>query len=179
MAYPFLLKANRLHVESSVFFRLLRFLENIIFRGRLRGGKADLEMRLKDVLVSFDKANLNEKITQAIGWLKDDNSWWSYWGNQEMKRLLGDHFYECAVDNYFYWQYELSCWGSGYGGPVDLNFDSLVSDENIEHIAPQTPTDGNPVAHGYGVYKDAINTENGIPPDRRRDRQSRSGEQAL
>jgi hypothetical protein len=38
----------------------------------------------------------------------------------------------------------------------------LIRNESIEHIAPQTPTNGDPVAYGYGIYKDEQNPNEGI-----------------
>ena len=94
--------------------------------------------------------------------LRNDYGYWGFWGNREMTRLLSGYFYQNKVDNYFLWQYELYRHDKGYGGPIAVNFSDLVKDENIEHIAPRTPTDGQPVANGYGTYNDVLCPENGI-----------------
>ena len=153
LSYPFMLRAFRFHVneEGNVFKRLLHFLENITFRSKLRGGRAEISTRLNGVLISFtSEYELDENINQMREWLKDDYGWWGYWGNLEMCNRLDGYFYCNDVDNYFYWQYELSLWEKGYNGPVDIQYSQLLSKESIEHIAPVTPTDEKPLANGYG-----------------------------
>ena len=165
LSYPFMLKAVRLgaNEEGVVFRRLLRFLENITFRSKLRGGRADITARMNTFLLSFaSEDELNTQIDRMKTELKNDTGWWGYWGNQEMLNRLSGYFYCNDVDNYFYWQYELSLWGKGYNRPFDVRYEQLVSKESIEHIAPQTPTDGKPVANGYGEYKNLNEPEKGI-----------------
>lgn len=167
LVYPFLFKANRFGVYDSwnkTFKRLLRFLENIIFRALLRGGRAELTSRLNWLLAFTLASDLDERISQAVAWLKDDNSYWGYWGNGEMCRILDSgYFYGNRVDNYFYWQYELyRNRKNGYDAPSGIKYSDIVRSENIEHIAPRTPTNGDPLANGYGIYVDAVAPENGI-----------------
>lgn len=50
LAYPFLIKADRLNISEQTFCRLAHFLENITFRYLLRGGRADIESRLNHYL---------------------------------------------------------------------------------------------------------------------------------
>ena len=159
LVYPFLFKANRMgiyEIWNGTFKRLLRFLENVIFRALLRGGRAELTSRLNWMLAFTFGDELDEKITQAVSWLKDDSSYWGYWGNGEMKRILNGYFYGNRAAGYFYQQYEAFHSAKGY------DTSNTVRSKNIEHIAPRTPTDGNPVANGYGIYVDAVAPENGI-----------------
>ena len=159
LVYPFLFKANRMGVYeiwNGTFKRLLRFLENVIFRALLRGGRAELTSRLNWLLAFTSASDLDEKISQAVAWLKDDNSYWGYWGNGEMSRVLNGYFYGNRAAGYFYRQYEAFRSAKGY------DTSNTVRSKNIEHIAPRTPTDGNPVANGYGIYVDAVTPENGI-----------------
>ena len=159
LVYPFLFKATQFGVYESwdkTFKRLLHFLENIIFRALLRGGRAELTSRLNWLLAFTSASDLDERISQAVAWLKDDNSYWGYWGNGEMGRILNGYFYGNRVTGYFYCQYEAFRSAKGY------DTSNTVGSKNIEHIAPRTPTDGNPVANGYGVYVDAVAPENGI-----------------
>lgn len=165
LSYPFMLKAVRLGIkeEGVVFKRLLHFLENITFRSKLRGGRADITTRMNAILLAFaSEDELITRIDQVKTELKNDSGWWGYWGNQEMLNRLSGYFYCNDVDNYFYWQYELFLWGNGYNGPFDVHYEQLISKESIEHIAPQTPTDGKPVANGYGEYKNLNEPEKGI-----------------
>ena len=165
LAYPFMIKANRLHIayDGAVFQRLLHLLENVMFRDQLRGGRAALTARMNHPLRSFNsEKSLDETISAVIEWIRYDGGYWGYWGDSEMRHNLDGYFYENRVDNYFYWQYELFCWGKGYGCPIDIKYSDVVKVENIEHIAPKTPTDGEPVAHGYGDYVVQDSPENGI-----------------
>ena len=166
LVYPFLFKANHFGVYASwnkTFKRLLRFLENVIFRALLRGGRAELTSRLNWLLAFTSASDLDEKISQAVAWLKDNSSYWGYWGNGEMSRILNGYFYGNRVDNYFYWQYEMyRNRKNGYDAPSGIKYSDIVRSENIEHIAPRTPTNCDPVANGYGIYVDAVAPENGI-----------------
>ena len=42
------------------------------------------------------------------------------------------------------------------------SFRDFIRNESIEHIAPRTPTNGDPLANGYGIYDDKDNPNNGI-----------------
>ena len=55
-----------------------------------------------------------------------------------------------SVDNYVLWKYEGILRKGGYS---NIPFDT-VEKEEIEHISPRTPTDGNPIANGYDNYDD-------------------------
>ena len=77
--------------------------------------------------------------------------------------LYSGYFYGNRVDNYFYWQYEMyRNRKNGYDAPSGIKYSDIVRSENIEHIAPRTPTNGDPVANGYGIYVDTVAPENGI-----------------
>ena len=107
LVYPFLFKVNRMEVYEiwdKTFKRLLHFLENVIFRALLRGGRAELTSRLNWLLAFTFASDLDEKISQAVAWLKDDNSYWGYWGNGEMSRILNGYFYGNRAAGYFYCQ---------------------------------------------------------------------------
>lgn len=76
-----------------------------------------------------------------------------------MRRIIGNGwFYQNRVDNYLLWKYELYLCNDNHPMPHKVTFNDLIHNESIEHIAPRTPTDGNPVANGYGEYEG----ENGI-----------------
>ena len=79
-----------------------------------------------------------------------------------MKRILNDsYFYMNRVDNYVLWKYEMYLNSSDYPTSPKVSFKDFISNESIEHIAPQTPTNGRPDVHGYGEY----DGENGIETD--------------
>jgi uncharacterized protein with ParB-like and HNH nuclease domain len=162
LAYPFLIKAYNLNVEEKNIYRLAKLLENITFRYLLRGGRAEIISRLNHYLVNFTGENLNSQIDEIISQIKG-NGWWWYWCDEQMFEFLGSgYFYRNRVDNYFLWKYELYLSNSEHPIPHNVTFSDLISNESIEHIAPQTPTDGKPVENGYGTYEDKENPIEGI-----------------
>jgi hypothetical protein len=105
---------------------------------------------------SIDK-NINDIISNI-----KNSDWWSYWSDSTMSQYLNGHFYENRVDNYFLWKYELYLGNENHPTPHKVTFSDLISNESIEHIAPKTQTNGDPIANGYGAYEDTVNPDNGI-----------------
>jgi len=102
--------------------------------------------------------DFNKYIDSMINKIKTD-WWWGYWSDSELMRCVDTGwFYKNRVDNYLLWKYELFLCNESHPKPHQVTFDDLIRNESIEHIAPQTPTNGNPIANGYGVYEG----ENGI-----------------
>ena len=163
LSYPFFIKAYRVNCNNETILRLARFLENITFRNLLRGGRAEVEYRLNSFLINSNTNNeINDAITKMIEEIKT-NEWWGYWNDNEMKRnLRSGWFYKNRVDNYLLWKYELSLSSVEYANTIKFSFNNLITNESIEHIAPQTPRNGDPVESGYGKYDDKDNPENGI-----------------
>ncbi len=71
-------------------------------------------------------------------------------------------FYQNRVDNYLLWKYELYLCDKNHPKPHQVAFKDLIRNESIEHIAPQTPPNDDPVANGYGIYEDEENSGDGI-----------------
>lgn len=165
LSYPFFIKADRANVTEETFNRLTRFLENITFRSLIRGGRAGVEARLDCVLRNMDLTD-DAKIDESIDWMIDrirTDWWWGYWSDNEMMRIVNSGwFYQNRVDNYLLWKYEMYLCNDNHPMPHKVTFDELIRNESIEHIAPQTPTNGDPIANGYGVYEDKETPENGI-----------------
>lgn len=162
LAYPFLIRAYHLKSDEKVISRLTKLLENITFRYLLRGGRAEIETRLNHYLVHFSTENLNKNIDDIIRRIKNDG-WWGYWNDGQMKSYLNSGwFYKNRVDNYVLWKYELYLCDDNHPKPHKVSFEDLIRNESIEHIAPQTPTNGDPVANGYGIYEDKESPGNGI-----------------
>lgn len=163
LSYPFFIKADRCKVSDKTFQRLARFLENITFRSLLRGGRADVESRLNWFLTHGNNdEEINAGISAMIDKIKTD-WWWGYWNDNELMRIVnGGWFYQNRVDNYLLWKYEMYLCNDNHPMPHKVTFDDLIRNESIEHIAPQTPTNGDPVANGYGVYEDKETPQNGI-----------------
>lgn len=164
LAYPFIIKAYKLQASEKSINRLIQLFENITFRYLLRGGRAEIESRLNHHLVHYNSA---EEVDKNINDIKNSikhNGWWWYWNNDNLKNYLNSGwFYKNRVDNYVFWKYELyTVCDDNHPKPHKVTFDDLIRNESIEHIAPQTPTNGNPVANGYEIYEDKENPENGI-----------------
>lgn len=162
LAYPFIIKAYNIGASEKTVSRLIRFLENITFRYLLRGGKAEIESRLNHYLVNCNSdEDINNNISQMVKNLKDSD-WWGYWNNYSMNSYLNGYFYKNRVDNYLLWKYELFISDVNHPRSHRVSFENLIHNESIEHIAPQTPTNNDPLANGYGIYEDKENPQNGI-----------------
>jgi uncharacterized protein with ParB-like and HNH nuclease domain len=160
LSYPFLIKAYALKAEIKEIERLAKLFENLTFRHLIRGGRAELESRLNWSLINLkDISERIEAIKNAILY----DAWWGYWSDNEMKNhLQSGWFYGNRVDNYLLWRYELSISSKDYPVSAKVSYRDFISNESIEHIAPQTPTDGEPEKNGYGIYNDTEKPENGI-----------------
>lgn len=164
LSYPIFIKADRCNITEKTFNRLAHFLENVTFRSLIRGGRADIASRLNCFLITTktDDISVNTEINSMIQHLKTD--WdWRFWNDDElMRRVNTGWFYQNRVDNYLLWKYEMYLCNDNHSMPLKVSFDDLIHQESIEHIAPQTPTNGDSVANGYGVYEDKDNPQNGI-----------------
>ncbi len=162
LAYPFIIKLYQINASDAVKNRFIRLLENITFRYLLRGGRAEIESRLNRYLSHLIDIEEAEKNIETIIWNINNDPWWSYWNDQALFSYLGGYFYKSRVDNYVLWKYEMYLADDHHPMPHKVSFDELISHENIEHIAPQTPTDNNPTENGYGIYKDENDANEGI-----------------
>jgi len=163
LAYPFIIKAYKLQASEKSINRLIQLFENITFRYLLRGGRAEIESRLNHHLVHYNSAEeIDTNINDIIFRLNNDGWWW-YWNNDNLRSYLNSgYFYKNRVDNYVLWKYELYLCDANHPKPHKVSFEDLIRNESIEHIAPQTPTNGDPIANGYGIYEDSEKPENGI-----------------
>ena len=163
LAFPFLIQAHKLKAGEKIINRLTRLLENITFRYLIRGGRAEIESRLNHYLIHMNTVeSIDKSITDIVSNIKN-NGWWYYWNNNTLNEYLNSgYFYGNRVDNYLLWKYELYLGNENHPAPHKVTFSELISNESIEHIAPQTPTNGNPVANGYGIYDDKENPNEGI-----------------
>ena len=163
LAYPFIIKAYKSQADEKSINRLIQLFENITFRYLLRGGRAEIESRLNHHLIHYNSAEkIDTNINDIIHKLKNDGWWW-YWNNDNLRNYINSgYFYRNRVDNYVLWKYELYLCDDNHPKPHKVSFEDLIRNESIEHIAPQTPTNGDPVANGYGIYEDKEEPENGI-----------------
>lgn len=159
-SYPMLIKAKLSNVSDEVFMRLIKLLENLTFRSLIRGGRADITTRLHRVIQNAnDTESFNAQIDD-VKWKLNNDGWWEYWSDTEMlNHVRSGWFYGNRVDNYLLWRYEQYLCNDNYPTPK-VSYADVISNESIEHIAPQTQE--NPLENGYGVYENEENPEEGI-----------------
>lgn len=159
-SYPMLIKAKLSNVSDEVFMRLIKLLENLTFRSLIRGGRADITSRLQNVIQNANDTESFNKQIDSVKWKLNNDLWWGYWSDAEiLNHIKSGWFYGNRVDNYLLWRYEQYLCNDNYPVPKVL-YSDVISNESIEHIAPQTQA--NPLENGYGIYEDKENPGEGI-----------------
>ena len=156
---PFVLKAYQFGFSSDDIRTLCRSFESIILRNRLIGTRADITSRLNDVFKGFTKENpFIQPIITKIDELKTtSNWWWAYWNNEQLEYAIQGNI-DHKTAKYILWRYENYLAAQGKAGYSPIRFDS-IADPELEHISPQTPTDGMPVETGYSEYDEEFRNQ--------------------
>ncbi|MCU4177726.1 DUF262 domain-containing protein [Carboxylicivirga sp. N1Y90] len=143
--YPFIIKGYK-HFgdDTKKLNTLFRVLEILTFRAKLINSRANIQERLNSILLSFN-GDLPSLITAIKNKLNE--SW--YWGDSNVKNYLNGGMYGNGVLNYLLWQYENSIQNKGY----NIKKFSLEN-EQIEHISPRTPKEGEELTGGYDVNEE-------------------------
>lgn len=158
---PFVIKAYEYNIPDSDKARLFSALESLVLRHRIIGTRAHMEDRIKDVYSDFTKVNTDvNPIIERIRWFEKDidenNWWWYYWSDSRFEDALQgalDH----NIAKHILWKYENYLLSKEKQGYAFMQMEQIIKPE-LEHIAPQTPTDGTPIAAGYCKYdEDFIN----------------------
>ncbi|PZF72601.1 DUF262 domain-containing protein [Taibaiella soli] len=154
IAIPFIIKAYTFGLSIDKICLLCSKFESIIIRNRLIGTRAEITSRLNEAFRKFTANNPDaESIIKHINWMRNVSSqswWWSYWNNDEFKNAIQGPISH-GIAKYLLWKYENHLESQGKRGYTATRFDKIVKPE-LEHIAPQTPTDGKPLAAGYCEY---------------------------
>ena len=140
--YPFVIKGYKyIGKDSEQLNKLFHILEILAFRYQLISSRADINSRLVDCLRNFkgDVESLKNSIKNKL------NETW-YWGDTRTKEVLSGWMYENPALHYILWEYEESIQGKGY-----KIGNMIIENEQIEHISPQTPTNGESLETGYDV----------------------------
>ncbi len=140
--YPFVIKGYKYFEDDVTKLKLLfNLLEIVTFRAKLINSRANIQERLNTILLSFagDLVDLLKKIKNKL-----NESW--YWGDDNTKNYLNAAMYGNNVLNHILWRYENSIQNKGYS---IRKFS--IEREQIEHISPQSPTNGEPIETGYEV----------------------------
>lgn len=154
IAIPFVIKAYKFGLPKDSINQLCNKLETLVLRHRVIGTRADITSRLNDVFKTFTSDQPYVRIIiDKIDWMKkvsSDSWWWAYWNDNEFERSIqGAIHYSTA--KYILWKYENYLDGQGKSGYAPTRFSKIINPE-LEHIAPQTPTGGEPIAAGYCEY---------------------------
>ena len=140
--YPFIIKGYKYFGSNDTKLNtLFKVLEIITFRAKLINSRANIQERLNSILLSFDGDLLN-LITSIRDKLND--SW--YWSDENTKNYLNGSMYGNNILHYLLWKYENNIQNKGYGISK-----FTIENEQIEHISPQNPTNGEPLETGYDV----------------------------
>ena len=156
---PFVIKAYKFNICNDEKKQLFKSLQSIVLRHRIIGTRAHLEDRLEEenIFANFKEDNQDiNPIICRIKRLKLDNSeeawsWWGYWSDKNLKLNLGQVDFDLA--KYLLWLYENHLRSQGKAGYKFMSYEEIKKPQ-LEHIAPQTPTKGEPIAAGYCEYDD-------------------------
>lgn len=152
IAIPFIIKAYTFGLEAKIISKLCSDMETMVLRHRLIGTRADLTSRLNDVYQKFTFEHSDiQPIINRIETMKNINDWWwAYWNNSHLAEAIQGSLNH-SIAKFVLWKYENYLENQGKDGYSLTRFDDIESPE-LEHIAPQTPTNGEPVAAGYCEY---------------------------
>ena len=153
--YPFIIKGYKFFGDdSSKLSTLFHILEIVTFKDRLISTRAKMVDRLNDILLSF-KSDLSLLCRKLKNKFNDSE----YWDNTKIHLCLND-MSKNNITNYILWRYEDSLQGAGYNIKV-----MEIENEEIEHISPKTPTNGEPIETGYEVNENNQYSEDFILDD--------------
>jgi uncharacterized protein with ParB-like and HNH nuclease domain len=156
---PFIIKAYNLGLDKKEICKFCTCAESLVLRHRLIGTRAYMESRLNDVYQKFTRKNSNiTHIIDRINWMKKTKDWWwAYWNTNKLKESINGGM-DSTIAKYLLWKYENHLQNNGKKGYAYTRFDTIVSPE-LEHIAPQTPTNNKPISAGYCEYDDEFINE--------------------
>ena len=146
--YPFIIKGYK-HFDVAEMDEVYKILEIVAFRDKLVHSRADLSSRLSVAIKTF-----NGDINTLKSNIKDifENEW--HWADKRIIDQLNGYMYGHDILKYLLWEYEESIQNKGYKiGNCELE------NEQIEHISPQTPPEGEAIALGYDVLDDGQYSE--------------------
>ena len=154
--YPFIIKGYKyIGNDEAKLDKFFRILEILAFRYRLISSRADMGSRLSEIIRNFDgelfrfRTTLNHKLQSEY-----------HWSFNRMKDVLNGYMYGNGALHYLLWEYEESLQEKGY------KFGNIkIENEQIEHISPQTPTDGNLLESGYDVNEQNLYSEDFVKND--------------
>jgi hypothetical protein len=161
IAIPFVIKAYTFGLQTKVICKICSSMEALVLRHRLIGTRAELTSRINDVYQKFTSEQPDIKpIVDRIEWMKNvtnDSWWWAYWNKNELEKSIKGGL-QHSTAKFILWKYENYLENQGKSGYSLTCFDKIESPE-LEHIAPQTPTNGEPIAAGYCEYDEEFKNQ--------------------
>jgi hypothetical protein len=160
-AIPFVIKAYSFGLQTKEICKICSSMETMVLRHRLIGTRAELTSRINDVYQNFTLEQPDIKpIVDRIEWMKNvsnDSWWWAYWNKNELEKSIQGGMHHSTA-KFLLWKYENYLENQGKSGYSVTRFDKIESPE-LEHIAPQTPTNGEPIAAGYCEYDEEFRNQ--------------------
>jgi uncharacterized protein with ParB-like and HNH nuclease domain len=161
IAIPFVIKAYNYGLQTKEICKICSSMEAMVLRHRLIGTRAELTSRINDIYQKFTSEQPEVKpIVDRVEWMKNisnDNWWWSYWNKNELEKAIQGGINHTTA-KFLLWKYENHLENQGKNGYSLTRFDSIENPE-LEHIAPQTPTNGEPIAAGYCEYDEEFRNQ--------------------
>ncbi len=160
-AIPFVIKAYTFGLHTNEICKICSTMEIMVLRHRLIGTRAELTSRINDVYQKFTSDQPDIKhIVDRIEWMRNvpnDSWWWAYWNKNELEKSIQGRMHHSTA-KYILWKYENYIENQGKNGYSITRFDKIENPE-LEHIAPQTPTNGEPIAAGYCIYDEEFRNQ--------------------
>ena len=161
IAIPFVIKAYSYGLATEDMGKICSSLEMLVLRHRLIGTRAELNSRVNDVYRKFTSTNPSiQPIIDRINWMKDISSdlrWWAHWNKSRLENEIQGKM-QFSTAKFLLWKYENYLESQGKDGYSLTRFDK-ISNPELEHIAPQTPKDGQPIATGYCEYDEEFKNQ--------------------
>ncbi|HKM44523.1 MAG TPA: DUF262 domain-containing HNH endonuclease family protein [Dysgonamonadaceae bacterium] len=161
IAIPFVIKAYTFGLSSNEISKICSSLETLVLRHRLIGTRADLTSRINGVYQEFTFGKPDIKpIIERVEWMRNvsnDSWWWAYWNKSELEKSIQGGMHHSTA-KFILWKYENYLENQGKRGYSVTRFDNIESPE-LEHVAPQTPTNGEPIAAGYCEYDEEFKNQ--------------------
>jgi len=159
IAIPFVIKAYTFGLQTKEICKICSSMESLVLRHRLIGTRAEMTSRINGVYQEFKAEQPDLKpIIDRIVWMKNTTDWWwAYWNTTEFEKSIQGGMHH-ATAKFLLWKYENHLENQGKNGYSLTRFDNIESPE-LEHIAPQTPTNGEPIAAGYCEYDEEFRNQ--------------------
>jgi hypothetical protein len=159
IAIPFVIKAYTFGLQTKEICGICSSMETLVLRHRLIGTRAEMTSRINGVYQEFkaEQPDLKPIIDKIVSMKTTTDWWWAYWNTTEFEKSIQGGMHH-ATAKFLLWKYENHLENQGKSGYSLTRFDNIESPE-LEHIAPQTPTNGEPIAAGYCEYDEEFRNQ--------------------